>query len=321
MTCLGSAQAEPLRVATFNTELARKGPGLLLRDILKGDDAQIAAIVQLVAKVSPDILVLQGVDYDLNGSALNALADAIAVNGPAFSTRFALPPNAGRHTGLDMDGNGRTGEAGDAQGYGRFFGDGAMAILSRYPVITDKVQDYSALLWRDFPGALLPVSGDGPFPSADAQRVQRLSSNGHWVVPVDVPGIGAVTLLTFHATPPVFDGLEDRNGRRNHDEIVFWDHYLAGRFETPPLDRYILLGDANLDPKKGDGLKPAVRTLLDHPALQDPAPGQATATFDGLGDMRVDYILPSTDWRVVASGRAINSVASRHALIWVDLER
>ena len=30
-----AAQADPLRIATFNTELQREGPGLLLRDILR----------------------------------------------------------------------------------------------------------------------------------------------------------------------------------------------------------------------------------------------------------------------------------------------
>ncbi|MGB3244167.1 MAG: endonuclease/exonuclease/phosphatase family protein, partial [Sulfitobacter sp.] len=39
------AEQPTLRVATFNTELARKGPGLLLRDILKGDDPQITAVI------------------------------------------------------------------------------------------------------------------------------------------------------------------------------------------------------------------------------------------------------------------------------------
>ena len=28
-------------------------------------------------------------------------------------------------------------------------------------------------------------------------------------------------------TPPAFDGEEDRNGRRNHDEIRFWVDYVS----------------------------------------------------------------------------------------------
>ena len=33
--------------------------------------------------------------------------------------------------------------------------------------------------------------------------------------------------LVSHPTPPVFDGPEDRNGRRNHDEIRFWADYIS----------------------------------------------------------------------------------------------
>ena len=313
--------ADPVRIATFNTELSRKGPGLLLRDILKGGDAQIDAVIALITEAAPDILVLQGIDYDLQAAALHALAYAINQTGPDYPHRFALPPNAGRQTSLDLDGNGKTGEARDAQGYGRFFGAGAMAILSRHPVLTDGVQDYTAMLWRDLPDAALPVTKDGPFPSLAAQQVQRLSSNGHWVVPIDVPDLGTATLLTFHATPPVFDGPEDRNGKRNHDEIMFWDHYLAGKMATPPENGFILLGGANLDPNRGDGLRSAIKTILSHPRLQDPTPDQTTAVFDNIDPLRVDYLLPSTDWRVVATGRAQDPAASRHSLIWVDLDR
>ncbi|MEM5521130.1 endonuclease/exonuclease/phosphatase family protein [Sulfitobacter sp. AS59] len=312
--------ADPLRIATYNTELSRDGPGLLLRDILRGSDPQIDAVVQTIAQVSPDILVLQGFDYDLGGAALSAFADLLADGGAAYPTQFALPPNAGLQTALDMDGDGKTGGPRDAQGYGRFFGDGAMAILSRYPIVPE-VQDYSTLLWRDLPGATLPQTDAGPFPSVAAQHEQRLSSHGHWVVPVNTPTHGRVTLMTSHATPPVFDGPEDRNGLRNQDEILFWDHYMGGAFTVPPSEKFILLGDMNNDPNKGEGLKPAIHRLLDHPVLQDPLEGQATAQFDGLGEMRVDYLLPSDDWRVIASGVAQNPAASRHSLIWVDLDR
>jgi hypothetical protein len=293
----------------------------LLRDILKGDDDQIAAVIGVIAEAEPEILVLQGFDYDLQGAALNAFAAAIAKIGPDYPFRFALPPNAGRQTSLDLDGDGKTGGARDAQGYGRFFGDGAMAILSRYPIIAEGVQDYSDLLWRDMPDAMLPATTSGPFPSPEALQIQRLSSHGHWVVPIAVPSLGTITLMTSHATPPVFDGSEDRNGKRNHDEVKFWDHYLQGAFASPATERFILLGNMNLDPDKGDGLKPAIRTLLENPKLQDPLFGQPTATFEGVGDLRVDYLLPSSDWRISAFGSVANPIASRHSLIWVDLDR
>ena len=194
--------------------MSRKGPGILLRDIARGKDDQIAAVQDVIRAKSPDILVIQGFDYDLTGAALSAFAASLH-----YPHHFALLPNTGMATGLDMDGNGRLGEARDAQGYGTFSGADGMAILSRYPVITDQVQDFSALLWQDFPNALLPQINSEPFPSAEAQAAQRLSTTGHWIVPVDAPG-GVIHVMAFHASPPVFDGPEDRNGKRNHDELM-----------------------------------------------------------------------------------------------------
>ena len=80
-------------------------------------------------------------------------------------------------------------------------------------------------------------------------------------------------LLCWYATPPVFDGPEDRNGRRNHDEAAFWLRLLAGELTWPPPEGpFVLLGQSNLDPVDGEGLRGAMDALLDHPALQDPAP-------------------------------------------------
>jgi hypothetical protein len=102
--------------------------------------------------------------------------------------------------------------------------------------------------------------------------VQRLATTGFWDVPV-VTSAGPLHLLAWHATPPVFDGPEDRNGRRNHDEALFWRLFLEGALPMkPPEGPFVLLGDGNLDPADGDGLREGIAALLAHPALQDPAP-------------------------------------------------
>lgn len=342
----GVAQQSALRVATWNVELARDGPGLLLRDILRGGDEQIDAVAQVIARAAPDILVLQRVDHDFELRALDALRDRIAQQGVQFPYIYARRPNSGRATGLDMDGDGRCCDARDAQGFGWFEGRGGMAVLSRYSIDTDAVRDFSEMLWRDLPGARLPRLDGQPFPSAAAQAMQRLSSVAHWAIPVDTPE-GRLTLLTFHAAPPVFDGREDRNGLRNADEIRFWRLFLDGAFGPAPQGRFVLLGDANLDPHDGDGSKPAIRALLTDPRLHDARPmrpgpvrqqpGQRgdphLDTVDwpapGPGRLRASYILPSADLRVLDSGvlwpaaddpfLATVRAASRHRLIWADL--
>ena len=302
--------------------MGRDGPGLLLRDILKGDDPQVLAVLDILTDVNADILALQGIDYDFNLQALTALVAALNARGIVYPFVYAGTPNSGLMTTLDLDGDGRLGGAGDAQGYGRFYGQGSMAVLSRYPVDQARVRDYSTLLWQDVPDALLPETAAGPFPSQAALDVQRLSSKGHWALPVKHPVFGEITVMTFHASPPVFDGPEDRNGKRNHDEVMFWRHYLNGAFDRAPPKGFVLLGDANLDPAKGDGRSEAIRALLDDPRLQDPLPEIPTVSWAQVGNLRVDYVLPSADWRI--TGAAVHPptpIASRHQLVWVDLTR
>ena len=304
-------------MATYNTELLRKGPGLLLRDILSKKDPQVQAVIATIAAANPDIIALQGVDYDLEGRALEALRSALQENGISYPHAFAAPPNAGLRSGLDLDGDGKLAGPGDAQGYGAFLGQGAMALLSKYPVVSDAVEDFSAELWQDQPGDIMPVVDGLPFPSAEAQLKQRLFSHGGWVVPVRHPKYGLIRIITFHATPPVFDGPEDRNGRRNNDEVMFWHRYLS---DPERAKRAVIAADANLDPKRGDGRREAMGQLLAHPALQDPLPGAPTVTWAQTGPMRVDYVLPSTDWRILGAGMTPeNATASRHNLVWVDL--
>ena len=335
-----SAAAEPLRIATYNVEMNRAGPGLLLRDLQKGDDPAIVAAAQVIVALKADVLLLTGFDYDLDQVALSTFADQLALAGLSYPFRFSLRPNTGMPTGLDLDGDGRLGGPGDAQGWGRFSGTGGMAVLSRLPILENDVRDFSEFLWRDLPGALL---FDGMTP--EAMAVQRLSTTGHWDVPIELPGGGALHLLAWHATPPVFDGPEDRNGRRNHDEAAFWGALLDGDLQVPaPAPPFIVLGDGNLDPVDGDGRSDAILELIRHPNLQKPSPrgrffpenvdnSGDTADFsakNGPGGLQVDYVLPSRDLQVVGAGvlwpdrsdpmADVLATASRHRPVWVDIE-
>ncbi len=327
-----AAQAETVRVATYNTELSRKGPGLLLRDIQRDDD-QVQAVVDVLVAVQPDVLALQGIDWDMDGLALTALADALRAAGLDYAHLFAAQPNTGIDSGLDLDGDGRTQGPGDSQGWGLFTGHGGLAVLSRYEIAQDETQDFAPLLWSELPGAELPVVNGAPYPSAQAQAAQRLSSTGHWVVPITTP-FGHLNLMTFHATPPVFDGPEDRNGLRNRDEIRFWSLLLDGRLGSVPDGPFIIAGDANLDPRDSDGRTETIAALLSDSRLQDPQPKTAegvaaTVNWKAVGELRVDYVLPSADLQVIDSGvfwpnpgdpmRESAQRASRHRLVWVDI--
>ncbi len=330
-------------MATWNADLTRKGPGVLLQDIRRGEDPQIAAVVQGIVALDADVLLLTGIDYDYQWVALNALADLLIKAGAPYPHRFALRPNTGMATGLDLDGNGYLGDARDAMGYGRFAGAEGMALLSRLPINAQGAVDHSTYLWADLPGAMLP-----PDTPPQVRAIQRLSTTNHWQVPVTLSDGRSLTVMAWLATPPVFDGPEDRNGRRNHDEAMFWVHLLNNALPVPPPEApFVLMGDGNLDPADGDGLRAGIGALLAHPALQDPAPrgthgrvepahtgDPALDTADygatGPGGLRVDYVLPSADLRVTGAGvlwpapddplAASLRTASRHAPVWVDVE-
>ena len=329
----------------------------MLRDILKGEDPQVLAAQAMIVAVDPDILLLTRFDYDLGLHALSAFADALARAGARYPYLFALAPNSGVATGFDLDGDGLTGTARDAQGYGDFAGNGGMALLSRLPIAAIGARDFSGMLWRDLPGAQL-----AELPEDDSNAIQRLSSVGHWDVPVILPDGTALHLLAYHAGTPAFDGPQDRNGKRNSDENAFWLRYLEGALPWPPPDApLVILGDANLDPIDGDGKRGAIRALLEHPDLQDPQPKSAGAvqaalaqgginarhrgdpaldTADwrdrnGPGNLRVDYVLPSRDLKVLDAGvfwpapneadaatlRDRDPSVSWHGLVWVDIAR
>lgn len=337
------ALAETLRIATYNVELNRAGPGLLLRDLLKGEDLQIAAVARVITALDADVLLLTGFDYDYDKVALTTFADLLAATTTPYPYLFSTLPNTGMPTGLDVDADGYLGGPGDAQGYGRFSGEGGMAVLSRLPIRVADVREFSAFLWKDIPGALL---FDGMTP--DAKATQRLSTTAHWEVPIELQGGATLRLLGWYATPPVFDGAEDRNGRRNHDEAAFWARLLDGVLPMPaPALPFVLLGDANLDPVDGDGLPAGIEALITHPALQDPSPraphlraepghigdpGLDTADFtakNGTGMLRVDYVFPSADLLITGAGvfwpgpddpmAQTLAAASRHYPVWVDV--
>ncbi|WP_159963780.1 hypothetical protein [Profundibacterium mesophilum] len=93
---LPRAEGTLLRIATYNTELSAKGPGLLLRTLRAEPLAGRAAwVVSELARVDPDIAVLQGIDFDHDGRALAALARRLEEAGAPYPYRFALRPNAG----------------------------------------------------------------------------------------------------------------------------------------------------------------------------------------------------------------------------------
>lgn len=301
-----------------------------MQDIESGKDAQVEAVLKVIAAVRPDVLVLTDFDWDLRGRALSALRARLAARGLDYPFSFAPQPNTGLDTGFDVDGNGVLAEPRDAQGYGEFTGQHGMAALSRLPIIEGQPRDFTPFLWQDLPQTQIEAAN---LP-AGLGAVQRLSSTGHWDLPLET-GAGPLHIWAWAATPPVFDGPEDRNGKRNGDENLFWLRYLDGLLSLRPAPApFVALGKANVDPAQGEGQHEALLALLSDARLQDPlASAGPTADFGAtLGPMRVDYALPSAGLRVRDAGvmapgavqegllEAVQT-ASRHWLVWVEIDR
>ena len=334
-----------VRIATFNCSLNRPTEGGLRRSLSVPDDPQARNVAEIIQRVHPDVLLLQEFDYDAAGESLRAFQTnylARPQNGAAaitFAHSFLAESNTGVPSGFDFDNDGRIEGGADALGFGDFPGQYGMALLSRFPIDAGHVRTFHKFLWRDMPGALLPDTLATPPPfdwySPQELAVLPLSSKSHWDVPVRI-GRMTLHLLASHPTPPAFDGPEDRNGLRNHDEIRFWSDYLNGasylrddRGQRGGLTgkAFVIMGDQNSDPVDGASMHDAIDALIANPRInpsfvprsagaaeaaaqggvnttQQADPGTDTADFNDrvAGNLRVDYLLPAKGMRVCGGG-------------------
>lgn len=310
--CATLSETDPVvRFATYNAYLNRPAEGALIEDLKTPDNAQAKKVAEIIQHIAPDILLLNEVDYDRDGKALRLFQEnylAQSQNGAepvVYPYIYLASSNTGLSSGRDFDRDGvvttedgsRT-YGGDAFGYGEFPGQYAMALLSKYPIDKAGVRTFQTFLWKDMPDAMLPDDAATPetadWYSAEALEVFRLSSKSHWDVPVLIGG-KRVHILASHPTPPSFDGEEDRNGKRNHDEIRLWTDYIAGdpdgyiyddkgkRGGLPAGTRFVVMGDLNADPHDAGAVLGAIGQLLTSSFVADaPFPKSAGGAAQAL---------------------------------------
>jgi 3-phytase len=370
----------PVRFATFNASLNRFNAGDLVNELSSPGSPQPDVIAEIIQRTRPDVLLINEFDYDAGGLAAqyfqdNYLSvphgDAQPIEYPYY---FVAPSNTGIPSGFDLNNNGVIGGPDDAFGFGFFPGQFGMVVYSMFPIDYESIRTFQMFLWKDMPGALLPDDPATPEPadwySPEELEVFRLSSKSHWDVPILIGG-KTVHFLTSHPTPPVFDGPEDRNGRRNYDEIRFWADYISparsgyiydddgnvGGLE--PGAMFVIAGDLNSDPFDGDSIPGSAQLLLEHPLvntkvtpssegaveqsllqgganlthLGDPAFDTADFSDTAPGNLRVDYVLPRKNLRIVDAGvfwplmsdplfglvGVFPFPSSDHRLVWIDV--
>jgi hypothetical protein len=397
--------AQTVRFATFNVSLYANSPGEVAERLDSGTDHQAASEAEIIQRIQPDVLLLNEVDYDKDAQLIDTFQKKYLEVGQNISEsshghaepavypyRYVAGSNTGVHSGFDLDRNERLTDkpgsvdyGGDSWGFGQYPGQYAFVLLSKFPIDTANIRTFKNFKWKDLPDAQLPDDSQTVEPADwyPAEVLERfpLSSKNHCDVPVKI-GNSVVHILVSHPTPPAFDGEEDRNGKRNHDEISFWINYISsvgasGGRKSPAGGDYIyddnghrggladgesfvIMGDLNGDSNDGQG-QVGIAKLLAAPELAKyPAPesdgGEEQAklqgginakhkgnprydTLDaadknGPGNLRLDYVLPSNDLKVVASGvfwphntdelfKLVGTFpfpSSDHRLVWVDVE-
>jgi hypothetical protein len=281
----GRSNAPTVRFATFNASLNRFSEGALATELSSPGSAQPDAVAEIIQRARPDVLLINEFDYDAGGVAAQEFQEnylGVGHNGAdpiVYPHRMAVASNTGIPSGRDLDKNGFIGGPGDAFGFGFFPGQFAFVVYSMHPIVEDEVRNFQLFLWDDMPGAMLPVNPDGSsFYDEGDLEIFRLSSKNHTDLPIEI-GNKTVHFLVSHPTPPVFDGPEDRNGTRNHDEIRFWADYVSpgrngyiyddagGTGGLQPGSLFVIAGDENADPFDGDSTADAIQQLLENPRI------------------------------------------------------
>ncbi|SET30405.1 endonuclease/exonuclease/phosphatase family protein [Thalassotalea agarivorans] len=356
--------ADTIRFATFNASLEalnytdRNQSQLILQqslnNALSSPAQQVKNIVKIISIKQPDVILINEFDNGVFGKKNQVLfSELLKANGLNYPYFFQGPVN----TGVLIDNGDKTAKPpANTQGFGYFPGHFGMLLLSKYPIDTEHIRTFQLFKWKDMPNALMPMNEDGTPWYADATwNKLRLSSKSHWDIPIKIDD-EKVHVLASHPTPPVFDGKEDRNGKRNHDEIRFWHDYIDTNRSTyiyddksqfgglKPNSRFVIMGDLNSSPAEGDSRQDAIRNLLNDTKVNDTEPKSLGAvqnapqnpyakTHTASWKMRVDYVLPSSfGLKVVSSGvfwpqkgekyDALiknRKTSSDHKLVWVDI--
>jgi endonuclease/exonuclease/phosphatase family metal-dependent hydrolase len=367
-TSTSNAPPPHIRVATYNIALNDDLAGGVIARLQADDPVarRLAAVIQRVRPDVLLLNEIDFDAEGRAGQLFRERYLAVGQFGEApieYRYHFSAEVNTGVPSGLDLTGDGRSDGPGDAWGFGAHPGQYGMLVLSRFPIDAADARTFQKLRWAELPNARGPLDPDSgePWYAPEIWAQLRLSSKSHWDLPIDTP-LGRIHLLAAHPTPPAFDGPERRNVVRNADEIRLWAEYLNGadwmvddqgrRGGLAADARFVIVGDLNADPKEGSSQPGAIQVLLNHPRVQS---GQApvskgsedasltflpdngaeladatdTANFgDRIGNLRVDYALPSRGLTVLANGVFWPKrgepgsdwvSASDHRMVWMDL--
>lgn len=321
-----------IKFATFNVSMEATNPAYLStqlqnQDVLtkalqNGEHPHAKNIAHIIQQIQPDIILLNefdfiknttlGIQAFINNYLNQPQSNALSIDYPYH---FIAPVNSGLPVPHHSQINRLT-----HFGFGQYPGQYGMALLSKWPIDYGQVRTFQHFLWRDMPNNLMPQNKDQTsWYNEHETNIMRLSSKSHWDIPVKIHG-QTIHVLACHPTPPVFDGDEQRNRRRNHDEIRFWSDYIKAEHDSYHYDdkgvkgalnaneAFVIMGDLNACANEGDSWPNTITNLINqnrmlrHPTpsskgAKEHSPDNEFAEFHtACWRMRADYILPSDNF-------------------------
>ncbi|QLE85341.1 endonuclease/exonuclease/phosphatase family protein [Shewanella sp. Scap07] len=328
---------------------------------------QIRNVAAIIQKTRPDVLMMGEYNNDgtgedlsaLEGFQANYLSVAQSIDGAGgtaelepieypFAESYAT--NTGLLSGFDLNNDGyiATAEdlgtdayANDSWGYGKYHGQYAFALMSKYEIDSKNTRTFQNFKWKDLEGAENPLlDGENWYTDEEWQQM-TLSSKNHVDAPILIPtkdGTETVHILMSHPTPPVFD--TGKNKLQNAAEVEFWHKYVTRAQDfyddagnTGALTagaHFVIVGDQNLDAATGagDGFTEVMAQLHADPVVNQnvtngdlyptsfgaaeyaadrssahPYPNRITAEFhNAYGGINADHAIPSASLNIIDSG-------------------
>jgi|GEM_PF-1582778 len=275
---------------------------LTVGKLFKPDHPQVVSASAIIRKVKPDILSIN--EIEARPEAPRLFLDNFIQRGddPLHYPYFYIgPTNSGVSTGLP--------HPFDQKGFGLFEGQYGIALFSRFPILREGVRSFEGFPWRLLPTSLSCL-GDK---AMEIYESFPLFSTNLLSVPLRIDE-RVVHAILLHASVPFKGPL---NKERNGDQLIFLNEYISGRalpgVEPFKVEKpFVVMGDFNADPEKGEGIRSVIKGLLENPALNGLVPsrptfleggGVLTPPLDPGGfSLKLDYILPSRDFVVLKHG-------------------
>lgn len=344
--------------------------GVSTADLAAADAPRLHELAAAIQRMHPQVLLLNGLAYDMPGAPGVSGKEPSGSNAKRFVEKYLqvaqspdLSPlryrifvdqsNSGVPSGIDQNHDGkvttefplaadtpeqllaRAAYSADCWGPGDYPGQRGMALLvdERLEIKTSELRTFRKLPWSYMDGAYLPVGPDHkPLWNEEEKAVARLSSVGHWDVPVVLPNHAVVHVLCSNPGPPA--GAGEISARRNHDEVRFWADYIEDSAWIVDDDgkegglrrgcEFVILGNLGVDPVKGEKFREPITTVLGATRrinfdFVPVAPGGSADTC--AAGLRVDYVLPAKDITVLGGGVQPwpDRGPSDHNPVWLDI--